>query len=141
MAGEIFGPILPVIAVGSIDEATAFVRGGDKPLALYVFSCSKACVETVLADTSSGGACVNGTMFHVTNPLLPFGGVGESGMGAYHGRTGFDTFSHQPKSARKPISGPPTMPRNCSIVAGAILPMANVANHCRATIRMAGQSR
>ena len=98
MAEEIFGPILPVIAVDSIDEALAFVNEtaakGDKPLALYTFSESDDENDRVLAGATSGGACVNGTLMHVSNPHLPFGGVGESGMGAYHGKFGFDAFSH-----------------------------------------------
>lgn len=98
MAEEIFGPILPVIAVDSLDEAIAFVNStasqGDKPLALYSFSESDDENDKVLASVTSGGACVNGTLMHISNPHLPFGGVGESGMGAYHGKFGFDTFSH-----------------------------------------------
>jgi aldehyde dehydrogenase (NAD+) len=98
MAEEIFGPILPVIAVQSVDEAISFVNDrssqGDKPLALYTFSESDAENDKVLAECTSGGACVNGTLLHISNPNLPFGGVGESGMGAYHGKFGFDTFSH-----------------------------------------------
>ena len=95
MADEIFGPILPVIAVDSLDEAIAVVRRGDKPLALYVFSEESDEVDGVVAATSSGGVTINGTLFHVANPNLPFGGVGPSGSGAYHGRWGFETFSHR----------------------------------------------
>jgi aldehyde dehydrogenase (NAD+) len=95
MQEEVFGPVLPVIAVDSLDEAIAFVTADDKPLALYTFSERDAENREVLARTSSGGACVNGTILHVSNPNLPFGGVGESGMGAYHGRSGFDRLSHQ----------------------------------------------
>lgn len=95
MAEEIFGPILPVIAVDSLDEATAVVNRGDKPLALYVFSEDEGEVDRVVGATSSGGVTVNGTLFHVANPHLPFGGVGPSGTGAYHGRWGFETFSHR----------------------------------------------
>ena len=99
MGEEIFGPILPVIAVDSLDEAMAFVNDGsaqgDKPLALYTFSESDSENDRVLATCTSGGACVNGTLLHISNPNLPFGGVGESGMGAYHGKFGFDTFSHR----------------------------------------------
>jgi aldehyde dehydrogenase (NAD+) len=98
MAEEIFGPVLPVIAVDSLDEAISFVNEGsalgDKPLALYTFSESDDENDKVLANCTSGGACVNGTLLHISNPNLPFGGVGESGMGAYHGKFGFDTFSH-----------------------------------------------
>ncbi len=95
MGEEIFGPILPVIAVDDVDAAIRQVNSGDKPLALYVFSDDDAVVDHVLAHTSSGGACVNGVVFQVTVSDLPFGGVGGSGMGAYHGRHGFDTFSHR----------------------------------------------
>lgn len=98
MAEEIFGPILPVIAVGSVGEAIEFVNErsaeGDKPLALYTFSEHDSENDQVIAEATSGGACVNGTLLHISNPNLPFGGVGESGMGAYHGKFGFDAFSH-----------------------------------------------
>ena len=95
MGEEIFGPILPVIAVESLDEAIAFVNADDKPLALYSFSSDSDENERVLAGTTSGGVCINGTLMHISNPHLPFGGVGSSGMGAYHGKFGFDTFSHR----------------------------------------------
>ena len=95
MQEEIFGPILPILPVQGVDEAIEFVRKGEKPLALYVFSSNDAVAERVVASTSSGGVCVNGTIFHIANPSLPFGGVGESGMGAYHGRHTFETFSHK----------------------------------------------
>jgi len=95
MREEIFGPLLPVIAVDDVDQAITFVNGRDKPLALYVFSQDDSVVERVLTATSSGGVTVNGTLLHLAVPELPFGGVGASGMGAYHGRAGFDTFSHR----------------------------------------------
>jgi aldehyde dehydrogenase (NAD+) len=95
MADEIFGPILPVLTVRSIDEAVSFVNARPKPLALYVFSSDPKVGEDVLARTSSGGACVNATIWQLANPNLPFGGVGPSGMGAYHGRDSFETFSHR----------------------------------------------
>ncbi len=99
MGEEVFGPILPIIAVDSVAEAIEFVRQraqeGDKPLALYSFSESDAENDQVIEGTSSGGVCVNGTLLHFSNPNLPFGGVGESGMGSYHGKFGFDTFSHR----------------------------------------------
>jgi len=95
MGEEIFGPVLPIIAVDSIDEAIAFVNRAEKPLALYSFSANDVEHERVLAGTSSGGVCINGTIMHISNPYLPFGGVGSSGMGAYHGKDGFDTFSHR----------------------------------------------
>jgi aldehyde dehydrogenase (NAD+) len=102
MDEEIFGPILPVLPFDAIDEAIAIVNEGDKPLALYVFSSSDATVERVLRGTSSGGACVNDVMSHLLVPGLPFGGVGPSGSGAYHGRWGFDTFSHRKAVLERP---------------------------------------
>jgi len=95
MGEEIFGPVLPIIAVDSLDEAVSFVNADEKPLALYSFSADEADHDRVLRGTSSGGVCINGTIMHISNPHLPFGGVGESGMGAYHGKDGFDTFSHR----------------------------------------------
>lgn len=94
MTEEIFGPLLPVIAVDSIDDAVAFVNERPKPLALYVFSDDDDITADVLNRTTSGGAGVNNTLLHIGPPDLPFGGVGPSGMGAYHGQAGFDTFSH-----------------------------------------------
>ncbi len=94
MADEIFGPILPTMTVASVDDAIRFVTARPKPLALYVFTKNQGTADRVLARTSSGGACVNDCVSHLAPPELPFGGVGESGMGAYHGKTGFDTFSH-----------------------------------------------
>ena len=95
MGEAIFGPILPIIAVDSIDEAIEFVNADETPLALYTFSGDDAENQRVLAGATSGGACVNGTIMHISNPHLPFGGLGESGMGAYHGKFGFDTFTHR----------------------------------------------
>jgi aldehyde dehydrogenase (NAD+) len=95
MQEEIFGPILPILPVKSIEDAIDFVKRGEKPLALYVFSESAAVAQRVVDATSSGGVCVNGTILHIANSALPFGGVGESGMGAYHGRHTFETFSHR----------------------------------------------
>ncbi len=95
MKEEIFGPVLPVLPIDSIDQAVDFVNGRDKPLALYVFTRRREVEEDVLARTSAGGVTVNGTILHLGSPDLPFGGVGPSGMGAYHGRFGFETFSHR----------------------------------------------
>jgi acyl-CoA reductase-like NAD-dependent aldehyde dehydrogenase len=92
---EIFGPVLPVVTYRNLEEALAYVRDRPKPLALYVFSRKNSTVDTTLAETTSGGVCVNNTMLHVANPGLPFGGVGPSGMGNYGGRAGFRTFSHE----------------------------------------------
>jgi aldehyde dehydrogenase (NAD+) len=95
MEDEIFGPILPVIAVDDLDAAIAFINARPKPLALYLFADADSTRERVLGETSSGAVGINTTMHHMAIPSLPFGGVGLSGMGAYHGRFGFDTFSHQ----------------------------------------------
>jgi aldehyde dehydrogenase (NAD+) len=95
MSEEIFGPVLPVLAVDGMDEAIAFVNARPKPLALYVFTSDGHTSREVLTRTSSGGACVNDAVSHLVPPDLPFGGVGESGMGAYHGRHSFETFSHR----------------------------------------------
>lgn len=95
MKEEIFGPILPMIAYKSLDEALRIVQGKDKPLALYVFSRDEETIETVLKSTTAGGTCVNGMIIHLANPDLPFGGVGNSGMGHYHGYFGFRALSHE----------------------------------------------
>jgi len=105
MQEEIFGPILPVLAVDDLEEAIAFVNGRPKPLALYVFSDDEADARTVVDRTSSGGVCVNHTLFHITPHDLPFGGVGDAGQGRYHGKAGFDAFSNM-----KPVLTKPTKP-------------------------------
>ena len=94
MTTEIFGPVLPVLTIKSIDEAIAFVNDREKPLALYVFA-DKSVGRKVLHHTSSGGACVNDVIMHIANEHLPFGGVGNSGMGRYHGRDSLYSFSHR----------------------------------------------
>ncbi len=93
MREELFGPVLPVVAYDSIDEAIAFVNARPRPLALYFFGAAGAERNAVLSRTISGGVTVNNTAFHVVQEDLPFGGVGPSGMGQYHGRAGFDAFS------------------------------------------------
>ncbi|HEX5661152.1 MAG TPA: aldehyde dehydrogenase family protein [Polyangiales bacterium] len=95
MSEEIFGPILPVIKVASIDEATRRINARPKPLALYLFTNNDANQQRVLNNTSSGAAVINHAVIHLGVQGLPFGGVGESGMGAYHGKHSFDTFSHK----------------------------------------------
>ncbi|MET3528205.1 coniferyl aldehyde dehydrogenase [Phenylobacterium koreense] len=94
MQEEIFGPVLPVKTYGGIDEAIGYINGHDRPLGLYYFGSDKAEQEKVLASTTSGGVTVNDVIFHVAQENLPFGGVGPSGMGAYHGQDGFREFSH-----------------------------------------------
>jgi acyl-CoA reductase-like NAD-dependent aldehyde dehydrogenase len=93
MQEEIFGPLLPVVPYSSLDEAIAYVNARARPLALYLFDRDSANVERVLARTVSGGVTVNDTILHIAQEELPFGGVGPSGMGRYHGRDGFETFS------------------------------------------------
>ena len=94
MDDEIFGPVLPLLTYRDLGDAIRRVQGRHKPLALYVFSKSNRQVEQVLRSTSAGGTCVNNAVLHLANPHLPFGGVGESGMGHYHGRWGFEALSH-----------------------------------------------
>ena len=94
MQAEIFGPILPVIAYDTLDEAIAFINARPKPLALYVFTTRSRVREAVIARTSSGSVCVNDVVVQVGLSDLPFGGVGQSGMGSYHGQRSFETFSH-----------------------------------------------
>ena len=93
MRHEIFGPILPVIGYATLEEAIGRVAAGDRPLALYPFSRDRATVERILRHTLAGGVTVNDTLLHFTAGGLPFGGVGASGMGAYHGRAGFDAMT------------------------------------------------
>jgi aldehyde dehydrogenase (NAD+) len=109
MQEEIFGPILPVLAIDDVDAAIRFVNERDKPLALYVFSCDERSIEKVVGQTSSGGVCINETLIHCAVPELPFGGVGASGMGSYHGRWGFDTFTHVKPVLEKPPKPDPSV--------------------------------
>jgi len=109
MQEEIFGPILPVVVTDSLDDSIAFVAARPKPLALYLFTGSPAVEDEVLERTSSGSVCVNHLLYQCLVPGLPFGGVGPSGMGAYHGRAGFETFSHSKAVLRKPTSPDPKL--------------------------------
>jgi aldehyde dehydrogenase (NAD+) len=95
MQEEIFGPILPVLTVPNIDTAIEFVTDRPSPLALYVFSNDEAIQHKVIDRTSSGNACINDVLMHMVVPELPFGGVGASGMGHYHGQWSFETFTHR----------------------------------------------
>ncbi|ALC90442.1 aldehyde dehydrogenase [Bacillus sp. FJAT-18017] len=95
MQDEIFGPILPVLEYDDVAEVVDQVTARPKPLALYVFSESEDFQEDILGNISFGGGCVNDTVMHLASPYLPFGGVGESGIGAYHGKGSFDVFSHE----------------------------------------------
>ena len=94
MGEEIFGPILPILTFDDFDELISDLKRKDKPLALYLFSHDKNHIHRVTTELSYGGGCVNDVIIHLASSELPFGGVGESGMGAYHGKAGFDTFTH-----------------------------------------------
>ncbi len=94
MREEIFGPLLPIIEYEQLDDVIDEIRRRPKPLALYLFSSDKAAWRRIEKTVSFGGGCVNDCLLHVSSPYLPFGGVGESGMGRYHGKAGFETFSH-----------------------------------------------
>ncbi len=94
MQEEIFGPILPVISLDSASKAIEFINQREKPLTLYVYSEDKPEQELFMAKTSSGGMAINDCLMQMSVESLPFGGVGSSGMGAYHGKASFDTFTH-----------------------------------------------
>ena len=94
MQAEIFGPVLPIIGYSSLDEAVGRVRAGPSPLALYYFGADDADARRVLDGTASGGVTINDVMTHAFDHDLPFGGIGLSGTGHYHGKAGFTTFSH-----------------------------------------------
>ena len=95
MGEEIFGPIMPILTFEEFDALVADLKGRAKPLALYLFSKNKAHIRTVTTELSYGGGCINDVIIHLATSEMGFGGVGESGMGAYHGKVGFDTFSHR----------------------------------------------
>jgi len=97
MKEEIFGPILPIISIDSTEDAIEYINSKDRPLALYWFGKDKKIIQEILSRTHSGGVCINDTLLQAAVEDLPFGGIGASGMGSYHGKAGFDTFSH-PKS-------------------------------------------
>ncbi|MBE8516760.1 aldehyde dehydrogenase family protein [Amycolatopsis sp. H6(2020)] len=104
MQQEIFGPILPIIDVPDVDAAIAFITARDKPLALYAFTHSEATKARLEAETSSGGLVFGAAIVQLSAPALPFGGVGESGMGRYHGHYSIDTFSHVKAVLDKPLA-------------------------------------
>jgi len=95
MQKEIFGPILPIIAYDEIGEVFEYINSRPRPLALYIYSFDKTFQQKILLETHAGGVCINEASLHVANDDLPFGGIGASGMGQYHGEEGFKTFSHQ----------------------------------------------
>nr|XP_004669119.1 aldehyde dehydrogenase family 3 member A2 isoform X1 [Jaculus jaculus] len=105
MQEEIFGPVLPIVPVKNADEAIHFINEREKPLALYIFSHNNKLIKQMIEETSSGGVTGNDVIMHFTLNSLPFGGVGSSGMGAYHGKHTFDTFSHQRPCLLKSLKG------------------------------------
>lgn len=101
MQEEIFGPILPILRYSTLDEAIRFVREREKPLALYLFTTDRDVQRRCISELSFGGGCVNDTIIHIATPHMGFGGVGESGMGSYHGKASFDTFTHYKSMVKK----------------------------------------
>ena len=101
MQEEIFGPVLPVIAYDSIDDAIEMINRREHPLALYLFSEDKATWHRFLSAVPFGGGCINDTIIHLATSRMGFGGVGHSGMGSYHGKKSFDTFSHEKSIVKK----------------------------------------
>lgn len=102
MSEEIFGPVLPVLCYENLDDAIKIIKKLSKPLALYLFTTKKDVEQKVLSEISSGGVCINDTITHLANSNIPFGGVGNSGMGSYHGKDTFTTFSHRRSVLKKP---------------------------------------
>ena len=94
MGEEIFGPLMPILTFNKIEDVIEAVNNHDKPLALYIYSEDKKVIREITSRCSFGGGCVNDCIIHLATSNMGFGGVGESGMGAYHGKTGFDTFTH-----------------------------------------------
>ena len=103
MQEEIFGPLLPVLTYKSLDQAVQFIQSREKPLALYLFTRNRKAERLFAEYVSFGGGCVNDTILHLSVPSLGFGGVGRSGMGSYHGRKSFETFSHEKSILKKPF--------------------------------------
>jgi aldehyde dehydrogenase (NAD+) len=101
MQEEIFGPILPLMTYKDINECINFIRSRPKPLALYLFTKSKKIEKLILDTCSFGGGCINDTIIHLATPHMGFGGVGHSGMGSYHGKKSFDTFTHYKSVVKK----------------------------------------
>ncbi len=101
MQEEIFGPILPVLTFDNFDEITGIIENNPTPLALYLFSRNRMHIDKVLEEIQFGGGCINDTITHIATPHMGFGGVGTSGMGSYHGKAGFDTFTHYKSVLRK----------------------------------------
>ncbi len=122
MGEEIFGPLLSILDFTRLEDVITTIKSREKPLSMYFFSASRRPLEKLLSATSAGGGCVNDTVMHLLNPHLPFGGVGNSGMGSYHGKFSFDTFSHRRSILRKTTLFNPPL---------AYPPYANKSRHIR----------
>jgi acyl-CoA reductase-like NAD-dependent aldehyde dehydrogenase len=122
MREEIFGPVLPIVSYRSLSAALAYVNARPRPLALYYFDDDQRRIDSVVDGTTSGGVCINDTIFHLAQNNLPFGGVGPSGMGHYHGYDGFQQFSkkkgvmHQSRFSAGGIFRPPFGPRSRALL-------------------------
>ena len=101
MQEEIFGPILPVLSYEQLADAEKFILEREKPLALYLFTEDIYIEKRIMRNISFGGGCINDTIVHLSTPHMPFGGVGQSGMGGYHGKSSFDTFTHKKSIMKK----------------------------------------
>ena len=104
MEDEIFGPVLPVLEFENLETVITHINSKPKPLSLYLFTQNKAVEERIINDISFGGGCINDTFIHLGNPYLPFGGVGASGIGSYHGKRNFETFSHEKSILKRSIN-------------------------------------
>ena len=102
MSEEIFGPIFPVVSYDDLDSAISFIKSKSKPLSLYLFTNNDIVRKKILSEISFGGGAVNDAVMYFSNSRLPFGGVGNSGMGSYHGKAGFETFTHYKSVFQKP---------------------------------------
>jgi aldehyde dehydrogenase (NAD+) len=109
MQEEIFGPILPVLVYDQLDEVISTIQSQPKPLSLYLFTRKSSSKKRILNELSFGGGAINDTIMHITNSNLPFGGVGNSGIGSYHGEAGFKTFTHEKSVFEKPLWGEPSI--------------------------------
>lgn len=122
MSEEIFGPILPVITYTNLDDAIKEVKKGAKPLSCYVYTSDEKIKNKILTEISFGGGCINDSLMHITNSHLPFGGIGESGIGSYHGLSGFNAFTHYKSILDKAtwiepnFKYPPHTPKKLSII-------------------------
>ena len=103
MEEEIFGPFLPILTIKNFDEAIEYIKAHEKPLAGYLFTNDEKKIDTFLEKVSAGGMTINDVMKHLSVRTLPFGGVGNSGMGRYNGKYGFDTFTHEKSVIKKKL--------------------------------------